>query len=78
MNTGSQPQRLVKVSNNNNNIVGMCLCLCVNCVPDETLLGCAAVLEAVVGIVSVPEPDHPLRADVAKLFVEKRADFDKV
>ena len=56
----------------------MCLCLCVNCVPDETLLGCAAVLEAVVGIVSVPEPDHPLRADVAKLFVEKRADFDKV
>ena len=38
----------------------------------------ALVMEAVLGIVNAPEPDHPLRPDVAEIFIKDKAKFNKV
>ena len=35
------------------------------------------IIEALVKLVNEPEPDHPLRADLAEEFVQNRAKFNK-
>lgn len=65
--TGNQLQRRIKVKSSLN-----CCCSYINCTTDLF-----AVVQALIALVNDPEPEHPLRADLAEEFLKDRKKFLK-
>ena len=59
--------------------LGPCWLTLCPCVPSSVGLYCflAAVIQALVALVHDPEPEHPLRGDLAEEYVKDRKKFMK-
>lgn len=69
--TGNQLQRRIKVKSS------LHCCCCCSCCHVRCTTNLFTVVQALIALVNDPEPEHPLRADLAEEFLKDRKKFLK-